>query len=362
MFGGLEMNFKEWLMQAWQWLKALPWKRIGLISLCSVLALVFIVAIFVTAYVDHLLGLIKPPIDPDIEGSIPMHTTEYVPPTLPSGFTDPTIDPSTVTDPPAVEDDKIISSEKYPEIINIMLVGQDRRPGENYLTRSDAMILCTFNTKDKTITMTSFMRDLYVKIPGIGGNKMNAAYQFGGMKLLRQTMLENFGVYVDAFVEVDFSGFEKAVEALGGVDISLTQAEADHLNADYGWKLTAGMNHLDGAQALAYSRIRYIGNADFGRTERQRNVINAIISSCKSMSLTQANDLLTKILPLVSTDMSKEDIFDYALTLFPLLKGSIESQRIPIDGSYTLEWVGALDVVLPNIEINRQYLLDTLLP
>ena len=354
------MNFKEWLMQAWQWLKALPWKRIGLISLCSVLALILIVGIFVTAYVDHLLGLIKPP--PIVEGSGPIQTTEYVPPTLPSGFTDPTVDPSTVTDPPVVEEDKIISSEKYPEIINIMLVGQDRRPGENYLTRSDAMILCTFNTKDKTITMTSFMRDLYVKIPGIGGNKMNAAYQFGGMKLLRQTMLDNFGVYVDAFVEVDFSGFEKVVEILGGVDINLTQAEADHLNENNGWNLSAGMNHLDGKQALEYSRIRYVGNADFGRTERQRNVINSIINGCKSMSWIKADEMLKKILPLVATDMTDGQIVDYALTLFPLLTGNIESQRIPIDGSYTLEWVGALDVVLPNYEINRQYLLDTLLP
>lgn len=336
--------------------KSLPWKKIGLISLCSVLALILIVGIFVTAYVDYLVGLIKPP----IQGSGPIQTTEYVPPTLPPDYTGPTIDPSVVTTAPEAE--IIISSENYPDIINIMLVGQDRRPGEKYLTRSDAMILCTFNTKSKTITMTSFMRDLYVSIPGHGHDKMNAAYAKGGMRLLRETMLENFGVYVDAFVEVDFSGFEKAVDVLGGVSINLTQAEADHLNEGYEWNLTAGMNRLSGRQALEYSRIRYIGNADFGRTERQRNVINAIINECKTMSLSQANELLTKILPLVATDMPKDEIVNCARTLFPLLKGSIESQRIPIDGSYTLEWVGALDVVLPNLEINRQYLLDTLLP
>lgn len=354
------MNVKEWLMHALHWLKGLPWKRIGLISLCSVLALILIVSIFVTAYVDHLLSLIKPP--PVIDGgenTIPMGTTEYTEPTLPPDFTGPTIDAGDLTTAP--EPEIIISSENYPELINIMLVGQDRRPGENYLTRSDAMILCTFNTKKKTITMTSFMRDLYVNIPGRGGNKMNAAYQFGGMKLLRETMLDNFGVHVDAFVEVDFSGFEKVVNVLGGVYINLTQAEADHLNAGNGWSLTAGGNHLDGAQALAYSRIRYIGT-DIARTERQRNVINAIMNGCRSMSLTQANSLLTQILPLVATDMTNEQIFNYALTLFPLLKGSIASQRIPIDGSYTFEWVNALDVVLPDMEINRQYLLDTLLP
>ncbi len=355
------MNFKEWMANALQWLKHLPWKRIGLISLCSVLALILIVSIFVTAYVDHLLGLVeRPSLDNGRDDS--MATTEYSEPTLPDDFTGPTIDASDVTKPPAVEADKVISSENYPELINIMLVGQDRRPGENYLTRSDAMILCTFNTKDKTITMTSFMRDLYVTIPGRNPNKMNAAYQFGGMPLLRQTMLENFSVYVDAFVEVDFSGFEKVVEILGGVDINLTQAEADHMNAEYGWGLTAGVNHLNGAQALAYSRIRYIGNADFGRTERQRNVINAILNGCRNMNLGQANELLTKILPLVATDMTNDQIFNYALKLFPLLKGNFGSQRIPIDSSYTFAWVNALDVILPDIEINRQFLRDTLLP
>ncbi len=357
------MNSKQWLESALQWLKKLPWKRIGLISLCSVLALILAVSIVATAYVNHLLSLIErtPGADGDPANTQPIETTEYSEPTLPPDFTGTVIDPTDVTVPPEVETSQVISSENYPELINIMLVGQDRRPEETYLTRSDAMILCTFNTKEKTITMTSFMRDLYVNIPGYGGNKMNAAYQFGGMNLLRATMLENFGVYVDAFVEVDFSGFEKVVEVVGGVNIKLTQEEAEHLNGIGGWKLAAGENHLNGTQTLQYARIRYIGNADFGRTERQRNVLNAILSKCKSINLSQANDLLTQILPLVTTDMSNDQIFSYALTLFPLLTGGVESQRIPIDGSYTLTYVGALDVVLPNIEINRQYLLDTLL-
>ncbi len=350
------MKIKEWLMRAWQLTKSLPWKRIGLVSLCSVLALILAASVSVTVYVNHLLGLIERP--PVVEGTLPSETVDYTDPTLPPDFTGPTIDETDVTLPPEVE--IVISSKNYPELVNIMLVGQDRRPGEGR-ARSDAMILCTFNTKEKTITMTSFMRDMYVMIPGHGGNKMNEAYSRGGMPLLRETMMENFGIHVDAFVEVDFSGFEKVVDILGGVEMTLTKAEAEHLNLENGWSLVKGKNLLNGAQALAYSRIRYVGNADFQRTERQRDVINAIMNSCKNMSLSQANSLLTQILPLVATDMSNEQIFDYALSLFPLLKGSVNSQRIPIDGSYTLEWVNALDVVLPNIEINRQYLLDTLL-
>lgn len=347
-------SLKAWLRKAAKYLAGWPWARIGLIALCSFLALVLLVLVVTTVYIESLLSLIH---RPNIEGSQP--TTEYIEPTLPSDFTGVTISPTDVTEPP--EPSIVIAHE---DLVHIMLVGQDRRPGENYLTRSDAMILCTINKQTKTITLTSFMRDLYVEIPGRNPNKMNAAYQWGGMSLLRETMMENFGIPVDAFVEVDFSGFTQVVDVLGGVDIRLTQAEADYLNNLHGWNLKAGTNHLNGDQALQYSRIRAIGN-DFGRTERQRNVINSIIASCKGMSPSQLDTLLREILPLIATDLDNATIFNYALELFPLLSGSnIVQQRIPIEGSYDEEkvWVGALDVLLPNMEINRQFLVDTLLP
>lgn len=345
-------RLKEWLRMAAKQVAAWPWARIGLISLCSFLSLVLLTLVIGTVYVEYLLGLIR---RPNIEGSLP--TTEYIEPTLPSDFTGVTISPTDVTEPP--EFSTVIAHE---DLVHIMLVGQDRRPGENYLTRSDAMILCTINKQTKTITLTSFMRDLYVEIPGRDADKMNAAYQWGGMSLLRETMMENFGIPVDAFVEVDFSGFTQVVDILGGVDINLTQAEADYLNGLHSWNLKPGTNHLNGDQALQYSRIRAIGN-DFGRTERQRNVINSIIAGCRGMNISQLNNLLTKILPLIATDIDNQTIFDYALELFPLLSGSnIVQQRIPIEGSYEDAWVGSLDVLLPNMEINRQFLVDTLLP
>ena len=264
------------------------------------------------------------------------------------------------------EPDVIISHD---QIINIMLVGQDRREGENYRTRSDAMILCTINKQDKTITLTSFMRDLYVNIPGHGGDKMNAAYAYGGMSLLSQTMKENFGIQVDATVEVDFSGFKKVVNALGGIEMHLTAAEVDYmmtanwdgLNTE-GWALTPGVNRLNGDQALAYSRIRAIGY-DFERTERQRRVISAILAKCKGMDIAQTNSLLWELLPLVATDMSNSQITNYARELLPLLSGNtVTTQRIPIEGSYTVTYVGPLDVVLADTEINRQFLIETLMP
>ena len=143
----------------------------------------------------------------------------------------PTVDttaPSEITEPteemtlPVWEPTKIQGDH----IINILLIGQDRRPGEGR-ARSDAMVLYTFNLKNGTLTMTSFLRDLYVKIPGYKDNRMNAAYALGGMRLLDDTLEQNFGVVVDGNVEVDFAKFETIINMLGGVDIKLTSAEAD---------------------------------------------------------------------------------------------------------------------------------------
>lgn len=345
---------KEWLRKAAKQVAAWPWVRIGLIALCSFLALVLFVLVVATVYIENLLSLIR---RPNIDGSQP--TTEYIEPTLPSDFTGVTISPTDVTEPP--EPSIVIAHE---DLVHIMLVGQDRRPGESYLTRSDAMILCTVNKQTKTITLTSFMRDLYVEIPGRKPDKMNSAYSRGGMSLLRETMMENFGIPVDGFVEVDFSGFTQVVDVLGGVNIHLTQAEAEYLNDLHGWNLKAGANLLDGDQALQYSRIRAIGN-DFGRTERQRKVINSVIAGCKGMSSSRLDTLLREILPLIATDLDNATIFNYALELFPLLSGSnIVQQRIPIEGSYReADYVGSIpDVLLPDMEINRQFLVDTLLP
>lgn len=331
--------------------KKYSWKRISLIVLCSFLAVVLLVMIFVTAYVGHIFSLIGGPEDESINPS--MFTDQ---PTLPPDFTGVTIAPPTM---PTAPSSQLIT---HPDLVNIMLVGQDRRPGENYNTRSDAMILCTVNRKTGTVSMTSFMRDLYVTIPGRGGDKMNAAYAYGGMSLLSKTMELNFGVKVDGFITVDFTSFQKVVEILGGVGIELTQAEAQHLNEEYGYALSAGYNHLNGEQALNYSRIRKLGS-DFARTERQRKVLTSILNGCRSMSLSQANALVTQIAPLITTDMDSGTLLRYVAELFPLLSGSnIVTQRIPIDGSYELTYVGALDVVLPDLEVNRQYLYDTLMP
>ena len=251
-------------------------------------------------------------------------------------------------------------------VINILLIGQDRRPGE-VRARSDAMILCTINKETKTLTLTSIMRDLYVQIPGYSDDRINVCYVFGGMPLLDACIEKNFGVVVDGNVEVDFSGFETVVDLVGGLEIELSKAEASHLNShNSNWSLHAGVNYMDGAQALAYSRIRSISNeeaGDFGRTGRQRIVLSKLVQKAKTMSLLQLNDMLTKVLPTLTTDLTDAEIFQYLVDLFPLLADlKINTARVPADGAYFMTMIDGKSVLVPDLEANREVLKKIVSP
>jgi LCP family protein required for cell wall assembly len=243
-------------------------------------------------------------------------------------------------------------------VVNIMLIGEDRRPGQGR-QRSDSMILCSFNKNNNSITMISFLRDTYVAIPGHDHNKLNAAYQFGGPNLLDQTLATNFGVHVDANIMIDFDGFKGIIDMLGGVDIKLTAKEAKHLNSQYGWNLTEGVNHLDGERALGYSRIRKI-DMDAMRAQRQRKVLTALINSYKNKSVAEMVSLASDILQtgFIKTDMTSQEVVSYVMSLFPMLsKASINNQQIPANNTYSEYSVGSLTYCkLPDLEINRKIL------
>ncbi|MBO5323827.1 MAG: LCP family protein [Oscillospiraceae bacterium] len=338
----------------------LSWPQIGLIALCSVLALVLLVMIFATAYANHFLSQINYiPLDTTLSSeaieSIEQELTETIDPT----YTGPVINPTDVTLP---ADDTPTTIIQHRDLVNFLLVGQDRRPGQGR-QRSDTMIVVTVNKRDRTITLTSFMRDMYVDIPGYMYNKMNAAYARGGFGMLCETLLTNFGVTIDGCIEVDFDGFSSIVDMVGGVDIELTAAEAKDLNISYGWNLKEGMNHLDGGQALGYARNRNIGN-DFGRTERQRKVLISIFNASKNLSLSEMESLLNGMLPLFSTTMTSREITTYLRELFPIISGAtIQSLRIPANGTYTDVSIAGIGASLvPDLEKNRELLLEALLP
>ena len=257
------------------------------------------------------------------------------------------------------QDPEILLGEEK-DIVNILLIGQDRREGEGR-ARSDAMILLSVNKNTKSIVLTSFLRDLYVEIPGYGSNRINASYAFGGMELLDQTLARNFGIHVDGNVEVDFSQFSQIIDLVGGVEITLRQDEAQVINEELGTSLTEGTQMLNGAQALSYARIRKLdADGDFSRTQRQRTLINAVVRQVKDSGMVKLMGIVDDILPMVTTDMTNTEILRYATALLPLLTGAeIVNQRIPADGAYTYAMIDGMSVLKADMESSRQLLRDT---
>ena len=246
------------------------------------------------------------------------------------------------------------------ENVNILLIGHDANAGNG--TRADTIILCTFNKQEDTITLTSFLRDLYIKIPGYHKDRINAAYAFGGVELLNKTLQENFGVEVDGNVQVDFDHFEDIIDLLGGVTLELTAAEARWINTHVaGSKMEEGTQLLSGKQALAYVRNRKDSDGDFSRTNRQRKLLRALVQAYKSTKLTKMLSLLDDILPMISTDIPPADLTTYALTLFPMLTSAkIKTQSIPVEEGFRYARVDGKSVLMPDMEKNKQALSDVL--
>lgn len=247
-------------------------------------------------------------------------------------------------------------------ILNILLIGRDARAEDTH-SRSDTMILCTFHLRDKHLTLTSFLRDLYVEIPGYQDNRLNAAYAFGGVKLLRQTLEENFGISIDGAVEVDFSCFPDIIDLLGGVRMELRQDEAETINASVpNSALTEGTHLLTGQQALAYSRIRSLdSDGDFSRTRRQRKVLLALMDAYRDAGLFRGLALAKKLLPFVSTDMTRDTILSHAARLAPILSDmNASSQTIPAEDTYTYQTIRGMSVLVADMDAARRQLEETL--
>lgn len=258
------------------------------------------------------------------------------------------------------------------DVYNILFIGTDARGNER--GRSDAMILVSINSRTKKIVLTSFLRDIYLYIPSVGNNRLNAAYAYGGASLLMKTLKQNFGITVSNYAKTNFFSFIKIIDALGGVTLTVTSAEIKQINhnlkeinklrglpqSKYAMSLSqAGSVRLNGSQALAYARIRYIGT-DFGRTERQRKVLSALITSFKSAGVKQLSSLMTSVLPLVSTNLKQGDILKLISNSGAYAKYSVVSQSIPASGTYSFVTIRKMSVISINFEKNRKLLKDTI--
>lgn len=233
-------------------------------------------------------------------------------------------------------DDQLTDDASDASITNIALFGVDQREDEP--CRSDVIMVATVDKRHNKIKLTSIMRDSYVPIDGYGKNKINSAYFKGGPELAVKTLNQVFDLNITDYVTVNFSEMAEIVDAVGGVQIDVSEEERKDANhnmieqsAQSGKPVDTierpGLQTLSGMQAVAYARIRHVGNADYDRTARQREVMEQIFEKGKNMNPIEYPGLIQRMLPLVETSLDLTEIMDMASIM--LRSVTFEDLRIP---------------------------------
>lgn len=246
-----------------------------------------------------------------------------------------------------------ITKEEDGKITNILLLGVDKL--EN---ASDSIIVLTIDEISKRIKLSSLMRDSYIFYGNGKINKLNYAYHYGGPVLSIKTVNQTYKLDIKDYMKVDFGELLHIIDAIGGVNIDVRSDEISTLNyyvrdiaAIEKMPATpvknAGVQNLNGMQAVAYTRIRYVGEYDFQRTERQRLVLKAMFEKVKELNVTSYPGVLSKLAPYIETSLKKDELLKYGKQIVLYGREGIDEIRIPIDntwwdstisGVYYLQW------------------------
>lgn len=251
--------------------------------------------------------------------------------------------------------------EEADNVITIALFGSDY--SEYYdVSSADSTMILAIDTKNNKIKLCSLMRDIYLDLPN--GEKMNLNYTIldGGPSSILKAINYNFNLNIDKFVQVDLERLPKIIDALGGVEIEITEDELQYINGyidniDKKNGTTtehiynAGTQLLNGTQASAYCRIRYTAGRDFKRTERQRDVLNALFVKFKDISLTEVPSMINEILPLVTTNLTNSEIISISTKALGMGLSNIEQGRFPSDENILS--AGFTDMYHMNIDIEK---------
>ncbi|MFZ2258198.1 MAG: LCP family protein [Clostridiaceae bacterium] len=255
---------------------------------------------------------------------------------------DPTIlgdnDISTSTNSLGTDQGVLDDLAQYSDITNILVLGVDSPDG---IGRSDAMMILTVDRTTSKIKLTSLIRDSYVYIAGHGMDKLNHAYAFGGASLALRAVNTNFDMNITDFVRVNFSSLPHIIDKIGGLDIDLTAAEAKTVGVP-----SKGLNHLNGAQVLTYSRDRSTAGGDFMRTTRQREVMMLMIKKLMKLTPVEMIQTVDQLLPMVKTSLTSGDILGLgtaaAIGKYDIVQNSFPedetSKGVLIDQIYYLKW------------------------
>ncbi|MBP5304551.1 MAG: LCP family protein [Lachnospiraceae bacterium] len=332
------------------WFQKIPlWIRITVITLLS---LILVLVIGLSIWLRHTLVKFD-----DTKGEETFEEDENS-----EGLTE--IDPDEVK-----WDENLLGVKKEKGVVNVLLVGEEAIGSGGGRGRTDSIMVATANFDTGDVKLTSFMRDMYVQIPGYQDNKLNSAYTLGGIPLIKETLELNFGIKLDGAVLVNFDGFQAVVDALGGVEIDVSADEAAYLNrtnyiSNPAYRtLKEGKQILNGNQALGYMRIRHVSTADhtsddFGRTQRQRTLINAIFDKYKDASVTELVALANSLVQYIQTDIPIADLIGYVSSMGSLHPGKLQTMRIPCDGMYDAVFVRKMAVLVPHLQENQKELHD----
>jgi len=253
------------------------------------------------------------------------------------------------------QNDKLIEENAHNDeiwyndnVMNILLMGIDQG-GKNYpYGRSDAMIIVSINKVTKKIKLISVSRTAYVAIDGYPNTRLNHAHGYGGAQLAVKTIEDNYKIRIDNYISTTFDAFKELIDAVGGVTINLTKKEASALKSKLkanGYEyIGAGAYNLNGPMALEYVRLRKI-DTDRERTQRQRNVLTALANKAKSMNIFQLNLMLNRVLPLITTDLSKTEIVSQLVNVPTYLSSDFEQHVLPHKSS-KLTLIDNFEVVL----------------
>lgn len=245
------------------------------------------------------------------------------------------------------------------EEMNVLLIGLDTADDQG---RSDTMLLARIQPQEGTVQLVSFLRDLYVPIPGHGSNRLNAAYFYGGEELLCQTLSQAFDVSIHRWATVHFSTLKWLVDELGGVTLEVSEAEQKQMNqllrASGGAPLAqSGTQLLNGSQALAYSRIRK-QDSDFHRTRRQQALLLAMLPPMSRKGPFALAQMAITLMGQIDTNLTLTDL----ATLFPLLSRldslTIQTAQVPFSGAYQDATVNGMMVLNPDLKTNRRLLRE----
>jgi LCP family protein required for cell wall assembly len=259
--------------------------------------------------------------------------------------------------------------------INVLLLGIDRRGGKGWGYRTDTMIVVTVDPVNKTAGMLSIPRDLQVPIPGNGEERINAAnvfgtsqkYPGGGPALLKRTIEVNFGIPLEYYIMVDFQGFEKIIDTLGGIDVNVPKRLHDTQYPDprpgdpYGMKTVhfdPGLQHMNGERALEYARSR-MSTSDFDRSDRQQRILLAIREKALSLNLIpKLPTLASTTMDTVKTDMTLDEMLELARLAPQIDLQNIKSVVIKKPMVYGFRREGGGAVQLPKWDLINPVVAD----